>query len=329
MELSRLAGNAPLKALLGAQGAGRGLSHAYIISGPPGSGRRTLAALLARALVCGGEEGAAPCGRCPHCRKAEAGIHPDIICLGQERDIRVDEVRALRRDACVRPNEARRKVYLLFGADRMNPSAQNALLKLLEEGPAYAAFLLLAEQAGGLLQTVRSRCVELALAPVSCDEALDWLRRRFPGREEADLARAAAGCEGILGRAVQQLEGDGSGGPARQLALQYCALLPACRELALVEFSIALEKCTREELADFYDACAQLLRDGLALQCAAPVAAEGEALAAARALARGLGRDKLLALSALVREGRAACGVNIGAGHSAGWLAAGTAELLQ
>ena len=330
MELSQLAGNPALKALLGAQGDGRGLSHAYIISGPKGSGRRTLAALLAQAMVCGGE-GRVPCGLCAHCRKAEAGIHPDIIRVGEAgKDIRVDAARLLRTDAYIRPNEAGRKVYVLEGADTMNQSAQNALLKLLEEGPAYAAFLLIAEHAGSLLQTVRSRCVELALSPVSYSEAVEWLRRRFPEREEGELARAAQACQGLLGRAVEQLSGeDAHTGQAPRLALEYGGLLAAGKELGLVEFSISLEKCGREDLTAFYEACGQLLRDALAAQLDLSFPRDGEQLACARALAGALSRAKLMALSQLAGEGRDACRFNIGSGHSAGWLAARTWRILS
>ena len=161
--LEVLAGNPQAKHRLS---AGRGLSHAYILSGPAGSGKHTLAGLLARALVCSGR-GEAPCGACPDCRKAAAGVHPDVITIGEAgKDISVAMVRALRSDAYIRPNEAPRKVYLLPDAHTMNQSAQNALLKLLEEGPPYAAFLLLAENGGGVLQTVRSRCEELSLTPL-------------------------------------------------------------------------------------------------------------------------------------------------------------------
>ena len=152
MELSALAGNRRLKAQLSQQEGGRGLSHAYIISGPVGSGRHTLGGLLAQAMVCTAPEHQRPCGHCPQCRKAQGGIHPDIAWIagaGEGKPINVDQVRALRSDAYIRPNEGERKVYILEGADRMNASAQNAMLKLLEEGPAYAAFLLLAENAGG------------------------------------------------------------------------------------------------------------------------------------------------------------------------------------
>ena len=160
MPLSALAGNAALKQqLLPRLKEGR-LGHAFILSGPPGAGKSTLANILARALVCAQEQNK-PCGTCPACKKALAGIHPDIITLLPEepgKPINVDQIRWLRADAHIRPNEAGRKVYILPEAHRMRGEAQNAMLKLLEEGPAYAAFLLLAENAGELLTTVRSRC---------------------------------------------------------------------------------------------------------------------------------------------------------------------------
>ena len=201
MELSALAGNRRLKAQLSQQEGGRGLSHAYIIAGPAGSGRHTLGGLLAQAMVCTAPEHQRPCGRCPQCRKAQGGIHPDISWVagaGEGKPISVDQVRALRSDAYIRPNEGERKVYILEGADRMNASAQNAMLKLLEEGPAYAAFLLLAENAGGVLETVRSRCETLTLDPVAPDECLSWLQARFPQASREELADAANRCQGCL-----------------------------------------------------------------------------------------------------------------------------------
>ena len=135
MNLTRLAGNAPLKRQLELETARRGLSHAYILSGPAGSGKRTLAGLLAAALVCDRRGGALPCLSCAGCRKAEGGIHPDIVRVGDDgKDISVAQVRALRADAYIRPNETERKVYILENAQTMNASAQNAMLKLLEEG---------------------------------------------------------------------------------------------------------------------------------------------------------------------------------------------------
>ena len=165
MPLNSLAGNHALKEQLRPRLSGGTLGHALILSGPAGSGKHTLAAILSRAMVCD-HPGAKPCGTCHACKKALAGIHPDIITIQPEPDkaaINVDQVRQMRADAHIRPNEAPRKVYILEQTDRLRGEAQNAMLKLLEEGPAYAAFLLLCENAGNLLPTVRSRCETLAL----------------------------------------------------------------------------------------------------------------------------------------------------------------------
>lgn len=172
MNLTALSGNERVKQLLSRQEKGRGLSHAYIISGPAGSGKHTLARLLAAAMLCTAP-GEKPCGRCGPCLKVSKGLHPDVsVVTGPEegKPVTVDQVRALRADAYVRPNEGERKIYLLEEADQMNASAQNALLKLLEEGPCFAAFLLLARNSGALLETVRSRCEEISLLPAERTE---------------------------------------------------------------------------------------------------------------------------------------------------------------
>lgn len=142
------------------------LSHAYLISGGSADSRAALARRLTAAYLCQGTN--PPCGACRACRKAAAGAHPDVSLTAPppgRQEISVEQIRALRSSAYVRPNEGARKVYVIDPADAMNPSAQNALLKVLEEGPAYAAFLLLAGEPGRLLDTVRSRCEPLALPP--------------------------------------------------------------------------------------------------------------------------------------------------------------------
>ena len=142
------------------------LSHAYLVSGGSADSRGALIARMAAAYLCEGEQ--PPCGRCRACRKVQAATHPDVSRTAPPPDkaeIAVDPIRALRAGAYIRPNEGKRKVFILDPADAMNPAAQNALLKVLEEGPAYAAFLLSAEQPGKLLATVRSRCELLALPP--------------------------------------------------------------------------------------------------------------------------------------------------------------------
>lgn len=160
------------------------LSHAYLITGGSGDSRAALADRLTAAYLCEGPN--PPCGQCRACRKVGGGAHPDVYRAApapDKREITVDQIRALRADAYVRPNEGRRKVYLINPADAMNPAAQNALLKVLEEGPAYAAFLLVSDRPGKLLDTVRSRCELLSLPR---EDAL-------PGPELLERAETLAG----------------------------------------------------------------------------------------------------------------------------------------
>ena len=160
------------------------LSHAYLVTGGNGDSRADLVRRLTAAYLCEGER--PPCGGCRACRKAAAGTHPDVFHTApapDKQEIAVDQIRALRADAYIRPNEGRRKVYVIAPADAMNPAAQNALLKVLEEGPAYAAFLLVSDRPGKLLDTVRSRCELLSLPR---EEAL-------PGPELLERAETLAG----------------------------------------------------------------------------------------------------------------------------------------
>ena len=279
------------------------MSHAYILSGPAGSGKHTLARLLCGAMLCAAPAEGRPCGRCGPCKKVFAGIHPDVSVIsgpGEGKPIAVDQVRQLRSDAYIRPNEGARKIYLLENVDRMNASAQNAMLKLLEEGPAYAVFLLLAENGGGLLRTVRSRCEELALAPVSPGEAEAWLRERFPGKSREELEQAAGECQGILGRAVDLLEGGGEAAQERwQQAEKLVRALEGGDELALFEASMLLERAPKEELSRLLD------------QLYLPL---GERLVETAQ------RERLLKAAALVRRLRGAAELNANPGQLAGWL---------
>ena len=196
------------------------LSHAYLISGGAGDSRAALARRLTAAYLCQGSN--PPCGTCRACRKAAAGAHPDVSLtapLQGKQEISVEQIRALRSDVYVRPNEGARKVYVIHPADAMNPSAQNALLKVLEEGPAYAAFLLLAGEPGRLLDTVRSRCEPLSLPPEQTQPDPDTLRY---AQELAQLL--LTGDELAVAQALVELE------LSKPKADQLYALLAAAEE---------------------------------------------------------------------------------------------------
>lgn len=155
------------------EAAARGtLSHALIFSGP---GERTAAARYAAAAMectAGGER---PCLACPDCRKVIRDIHPDVVFVRDEEhaEISVDVVRRARADAFIRPNEGARKIYIFEDCSLLTEKDQNVLLKTVEEGPAYAAFFFCTENAAALLQTIRSRCVEVKTAPVQQSEGAD------------------------------------------------------------------------------------------------------------------------------------------------------------
>ena len=146
---------------------GQRIGQAYIFSAPSAEESERAARRFAQRILCE-RGGAQACGRCAACRKAEAGIHPDLITVRRpeddkgrpRREIVIDQIRAVNQDAWILPNEAQRKVYLIAEADKMNAAAQNAALKLLEEPPNGAVFLLCVSNPALLLPTVRSRCIE-------------------------------------------------------------------------------------------------------------------------------------------------------------------------
>lgn len=178
------------------------LSHAYIVTGAPAAAEAE-AKRLAAALLCS-SDAERPCGRCRDCEKLARGTHPDLITVGRQvdasgkprREIYVDQAREIVSGAHILPNESRRKVYLIRDADAMNPSAQNALLKLLEEPPRFVALLLLCESPQKLLETVRSRCVPVRAAgreereadPAALENAQKYLRAAAK-RDELELLR--------------------------------------------------------------------------------------------------------------------------------------------
>jgi DNA polymerase III delta prime subunit len=106
---------------------------------------------------------------CRACRKVEEDIHPDVITVrdDEHKNVSVSVIREMRSDVYIQPNEGRRKVYLFPDCALLTEQDQNVLLKIVEEGPPYAAFLFCAENPSGVLQTLRSRCVELKLRPAA------------------------------------------------------------------------------------------------------------------------------------------------------------------
>lgn len=166
MELSAFAKTNTAARLRAAASRGA-LSHALILSG---AGDRNAAAhYAAAALECTGTD--KPCLVCAHCRKVLADIHPDVLTVRDDEhaELSVDVIRGVRTDAFIRPNEGACKVYIFPDCTRLNEKDQNVLLKTVEEGPPYAAFVFCTDSPSALLETVRSRCVLLKYDAVSED----------------------------------------------------------------------------------------------------------------------------------------------------------------
>lgn len=309
MDLRTLAGNPRIRQML--ENRRGGLPHACLISGPAGSGRHTLAQLLCAAMVCqDSSENRRPCRICTQCKKVFSGIHPDVNVISgpaEGKPITVDQIRALRSDAYIRPNEGRRKVYLLENAGDMRTEAQNAMLKLLEEGPEYAAFLLLSENPGSVLQTIRSRCEQLPMSPVPPAECEVFLRERFPEKPPEALRAAALHCQGILGRAVTELEGDGEENRQKDFqARELARILCEGDELTVLEGVMPLEKLSKEEWSALLSRLEEVLVELLGHGTQQP--------------------RRALRCVELCKKLRAAAALNANPGQMAGWLCAGIFE---
>lgn len=179
-------------------------AHAYLFTGPPAVGKRTLALALAQSLNCTGD--APPCGDCRACRLIPSGRHADVQILEpDEGTLKIDQIRALQRDASLAPVEARWRVFVLPNVEHATNAAANSLLKTLEEPPEQVVLLLTSVDASALLPTVVSRCRVIPLRPLAVEEVQAALesRWRVDPEQAALLARLSAG---RIGWAIAALE---------------------------------------------------------------------------------------------------------------------------
>ncbi|ERH15058.1 putative DNA polymerase III, delta' subunit, partial [Actinomyces johnsonii F0510] len=169
--------------------AGFAMSHAWLVTGPPGSGRSNAARAFAAALQCTGP--VPGCGQCKPCRDVMAGSHPDVVRLTTEKlIITMDEVKTLIGEAQRRPWTGRWRVILVEDADRMAERTTNVLLKSIEEPPPQTVWLLCTPSADDVLPTIRSRCRPVTLRIPPADAVAELLVRR-DGADPELAARAA------------------------------------------------------------------------------------------------------------------------------------------
>lgn len=231
-----------------------GLGSAILLDGPQGVGKRTAALDIVLGLLCKAPDG--PCLQCPTCRRVLAGSHPDVHRLScDQRPVKVDDIRDLRNKSFIRPSESDFKVFVIEQADKLNVQSQNALLKVLEE-PATSVFLLLCENREAMLQTVRSRCKPFRLSPLEPALLEQCLHQQCPEAAPARISSAIASSQGLLGRALNLLQGTAD--KPRLLATEFTESLSR-GELAVFSVCQDLGKLTREEYGVFCDESCLLL----------------------------------------------------------------------
>lgn len=190
------------------------LSHAYLIEGARGTGKHLLSKLLCAAAACHDRATgrSLPCGECPSCEKILADKSPDVCIIGKngKASIGVDDVRFVRADVLIPPNDLDYKFYIIEDAQDLTPQAQNALLLTLEEPPPYVVFFLLCENVANILETVRSRAPSLRLSPVGAEPMRTYLsrtQRAFADMTEQEQNELLCMAQGSIGQALGLLDG--------------------------------------------------------------------------------------------------------------------------
>ncbi len=238
------------------------VTHAYILNGERGAGKKLLAKLFATTLLCE-EGGPDPCNTCHSCRQAESGNHPDIIWVTHEKpnSISVDDIREqVNHTIMIKPYQGPYKVYVIDHADIMTPQAQNALLKTIEEPPQYAVIMLLTENAELLLPTITSRCVMLKLRYIRDVLIKKYLMETLKVPDyKADMCTAFA--QGNMGRAIM-LANSEHYNEIREEAVQ---VLKYIHEMELSELIQAVNKAAayKLEISDYLDIMVVWYRDVL------------------------------------------------------------------
>lgn len=246
------------------------VSHAYILDGPDMSGKKMIADAFAMTLECE-KKGTEPCMECHSCKQALGKNQPDIIYLQHEKTntISVDDIRSqINNDIGVKPYSSPYKVYIVDEAEKMNVQAQNALLKTIEEPPAYAVILLLTNNAEIFLPTILSRCVRLSLKAVPDEKIKAYLMENYEVPDyKADVCVAFA--QGNVGKAIELAESEDFN-EIKNSALQ---LIKRLDDIELYEMTEAVKQISNYKLKinDYFDLIMIWYRDVLLYKATADV----------------------------------------------------------
>ena len=285
MAFESLLGNMRIKQNLSAAAAKDRFAHFYLISGPKGSGKHTLAKLLACALMC--EDANRPCQTCGPCRKIMANTHPDFITVDdpEHKNVAVKIIREARESIFIRPNEGRKKIYLF--PQEMGIEGQNALLKVLEEPPSYCVFIILSDNPEKLLPTVRSRCTELQLTSVDAQILRPWLAARFPAATAQELDAAILRSGGYAGQALEILESGENLPPEVEAFVKSFAGRDV---MGLTNVLVPMEKWKRDQALPVFNLWLAALQEALSCRSGVPAASRSAGMLASACSSKDLMR---------------------------------------
>lgn len=346
MPFRDLAGHRPVIGLLTRAMVRGTLPPTLLFDGPPGVGKWQVAQAVAAAVNClapivaaraadgSGEEGAAgsetridACGTCKSCDRINRGVHVDVLALepDEKSSIKIDPVREVLERCNFRPFEGKRRFVLIRDAEMLEPQAQNALLKSLEEPPDSTVFILVTSVAGVLLQTVRSRCMRLRFGRLTEDEVTEVLARDY-AIAPAEARAAAALADGSISRALAQSSEDLA--EVRQTAQAFLAQVVGSddvrQKLEVAKLLIgAKPERTREEVAIVLRAAQSMLRDLEVIHAGADlrVLANPDLQDSLARLTRGAGGDRARRAFQSVDRALMALDRNAGSKVVAEWLA--------
>ncbi len=259
MRFEQLQGQDQLRRSLTEELSAGTISHAVLLTGPSGSGKRSWGTALARALLCPERRSAEPCQQCLSCRQFDSGNHPGFFYLEpKSRKIKIEQIREIRGRFYF---EGANRVCLINQADQMTAEACSSLLKILEDPPQGLYFILLAEQARQLFSTIVSRCRRFSLQPLRAEEITLILKQSGVVQPEK-AALVVRLCKGLPGLALQMVQD-----PAFEERLQQAALLAGQLAMGKLTVQEILEQAAvlaeREDLTAFLELLYLYYRDGL------------------------------------------------------------------
>ncbi|MBR1779598.1 MAG: DNA polymerase III subunit [Clostridia bacterium] len=303
MKLDEFIGNDSLKERFLSLVKNKKFPHAIILEGEKGLGKSTFAKLLSKLFLCSRFEDTF-CDKCSNCNKIEKDIHPDVIypeTTGTLNTYAVDTVRKVRKEAFILPNEAAFKIYIFKDADNMNASAQNSLLKIIEEPPAHVIFIFTCKNRSSFLPTILSRSQVFSLNPVTLDLMRKYIADNFKELEPQAVEDIAYKSNGNIGLALELLK-DSDKNESYLLSQEIAKALLLNNESSLL-FVTAKIKLDKIFFPFLLSNLTNLFRDALIIKCSSIDSNQGKMKNGVGVdIAKNLSKNKILKIIDLLNE---------------------------